>query len=93
MIIDEISLTCDGVTKCLPDKSTPEYGLKFTAATIFSVPLSQMGGIKNAYLFAEDLWLYHYDVVEHEGLLGLVFNVTSAIQGMKFLILDDILHW
>lgn len=46
--------------------------------------------VKYAYLFVEDLWLYNYDQVRHEGVLELVFNVTFMIESMKFVILDRV---
>ena len=37
--------------------------LKILASVVLSTPLNQATGLRSAYLFAEDLWLYSYDKV------------------------------
>ena len=60
---------------------------------VFQLPASSIAGLKYGYLFAEDLWLYHYGKVKYEGVINTVFNVTAMIESMKFSVLDKILHW
>lgn len=37
--------------------------LKILASVVLSTPLNKASGLRSAYLFAEDLWLYNYDKV------------------------------
>ena len=46
---------------------------------LFSMPLNHAPGLRIVYLFAEDLWLYNYHKIKHEGTLNLVFNTTLII--------------
>ena len=48
-------------------------------SNLFSMPLNQAPGLRIVYLFADNLWLYNYDKIKHEGTLDLVFNTTSII--------------
>ena len=45
------------------------------------------------YLLMENIWLYHFDKVEYEGALYVLFNTTAAIESLKFLALDNLFHW
>ena len=66
---------------------------KIVIAAVFSTPANHLKGLQYIYLFSEDLWLYTYDKIEHEGLLKEVFNTTATISSMKINFLDQYLHW
>lgn len=93
MFIDEVSLTYIGPiptnntnsSQALSPKvsSTGQnfniFPLKYTTAVIFSSVLNHAPGVRYAYFFTEDLWLYNYDKVAYEGTLLMVFNTTTEI--------------
>lgn len=66
---------------------------KIVIAAVFSTPANHLKGLQSIYLFSEDLWLYTYDKIEHEGLLKEVFNTTATISSIKMNFLDQYLHW
>lgn len=66
---------------------------KNVISVVFSTSASQIKGLRPIYLFSEDLWLYAYDKIEHEGLLKEVFNITATVSSMKMNCLDQYLHW
>ena len=68
-------------------------GLQILASVVFSIPLNQTAGLRNVYLFAEDLWLYNYDKVQYEGVMSIAFNVTALIQSIKFNVFESAFHW
>lgn len=68
MYLDEVRLDCDGVTQCPQVNTKSQSGVFIIMeilAGIFSLPSNSFHGLKHAYLFLEDLWLYHYDKRQH----------------------------
>lgn len=44
-------------------------------------------------LFADDLFLYSYDIVKYKGLLATIFSTVTTIEVLKFEVLDKFLGW
>ena len=60
---------------------------------VFSTPFNEAPGLRFAYLFAQDLWLYCYDKEDHGGAIILVFNTTATVSTLKFMVFERFLHW
>lgn len=69
------------------------YNVRFSIGVMFSTCFNHMVGVRNIYLFVEDLWLYNYDGVEHPGVLYEVFNTITMIEMFKFTYLEKYLNW
>ena len=67
--------------------------IKYAVSVVFSLPINHIAGLRYFYLFAEDLWLYNYDMVEYEGAMRLVFNSSASIESFKFNLFETRLHW
>lgn len=59
---------------------------------LMSTFISHLAGLRQVYLLAEDLWLYHYDKIEYQGTLDMVFNTTTSLQLLKLEALDGVFN-
>lgn len=65
----------------------------YIVAVVLSLPANHFAGLQYLYLSAEDIWLYHYDKEEYQGIICVVFNTTTTIESLKFSVLDSVFHW
>lgn len=85
LLIDELTLTKSN--NLLVRQQV--YAVSF----LLSTPLNQFVSVRNALLFADDLFLYSYDIVKYKGLLAIIFNTVTTIEVLKFEVLDKFLGW
>ena len=54
---------------------------------LLSLPVNQVVSLRCAYLLIDDLWLYYYDIEDHEGVLYIIFSTITKVEMLKFEVL------
>lgn len=54
---------------------------------LLSLPVNQVVSLRCAYLLVDDLWLYYYDIEDHEGVLHIIFSTITKVEMLKFEVL------